>query len=127
MAERRLVPRHIPISRIEMTWTSTRPAKWFKRKPSPVTATVLDVAAKGMLMELPLEPKADLGDIVALSSKGNDAVATVVHTDRDMEFQRVGVEITEMSPEFAAELNAVVAAGEIMRLPAWCIQASMRS
>ena len=115
------------MSRIDMTWMSTRPAKWFKRKPSRITAMVLDVSANGMLMELPLEPKADLGDIVALSSDGNDAVARVVHAARDEEFQVVGVEITEMSSEFTTSLRAVVAAGEIIRLPGWCIQTSMRS
>ncbi len=110
--DRRIVSRHIPVSRIEITWMSTRRVKWFKRKPSPVTATVLDVSGTGMLMDLPLELKADPGDIVALSSDGNDAVARVVHTVRDEEWahQWVGVEITDMCPEFAANLNAVVAA-----------------
>lgn len=49
---------------------------------------------------------------MALSSDGNDAVARVVHTVRDEQWthQWVGVEITEMSPEFAANHDAVIAA-----------------
>jgi c-di-GMP-binding flagellar brake protein YcgR len=109
--DRRRVSRHIPTGLIEITWTPTRRAGWFKRK-RPVTATILDLSGNGMRMDLPLELKADLGDIVTLSSDGNDAVARVVHTVRDEEWdqQWVGVEITEMSPEFAANLDVVVAA-----------------
>ncbi len=109
--DRRLVSRHIPTSRIEIMWTPTRRAKWIKRK-RPVTATILDLSGNGMLMDLPLELKADPGDIVTLSSDGDDAVARVVHIVRDEEWahQWVGVEITEMSPEFAANLNVLVTA-----------------
>jgi hypothetical protein len=59
-----------------------------------------------------LELKADPGDIVTLSSDGDDAVARVVHIVRDEQWahQWVGVEITEMSPEFAANLNVLVTA-----------------
>ena len=129
---RRLVPRYIPMSRVEITWTSAGQAKWLKRKPSPVTATVLGVSVNGMLVDLPLEPKADPGDIVALSSGANHAVVRVVHTEqpvgqcgahRDDELaqQLVGVEITEMSPEFAADLYAVVAGlrGDHGQLAEW--------
>ena len=124
--DRRLASRHLPISRIDITWTSAGRAKWFKRKPSPVTATVLDMSGSGMLMDLPLEPKANPGDIVALSSDGNDAVARVVHTARDEDWahQLVGVEITKMSPEFAADLNAVVAALRDQIAESWLEQSA---
>ena len=64
-----------------------------------------------MLLDVPLEMKADPGDTVALSTgANNDAVARVVHTVRDENWthQWVGVEITEMSPEFATSLNLLV-------------------
>ena len=109
--DRRRVSRHIPTNRIEITWTPTRRARWLKRK-RPVTATILDLSGNGMLMDLPSELNANIGDIVALSSDGTDAVARVVHTVRDEEWaqQWVGVEITEMSSEFAAKLNVLVTA-----------------
>ncbi|MCZ6662478.1 MAG: hypothetical protein O6951_06080 [Actinobacteria bacterium] len=101
----------MPISSVEITWTSAGHTRWFKRKPSPVTAMVLGVSVNGMRVELPLKPKADPGDIVALSSGSDHAVARVVHADRreELAHQMVGVEITEMNPGFAADLYAVVA------------------
>jgi c-di-GMP-binding flagellar brake protein YcgR len=74
-------------------------------------AVIIDISVNGMYVELPLEPEAQLGDVVALSSDDNFAVARVVHMTRDEEQakQFVGVEIAEMSPEFASDLNAVVA------------------
>jgi len=109
--DRRLVPRHTPTTRIEITWKPIGRARWLKRK-RPVTATILDLSGDGMLTDLPSELKADPGDVVVLSWDGADAVARVVHTVRDEQWthQWVGVEITEMSPEFATNLDAVIAA-----------------
>ena len=110
--DRRTDSRHMPTSRIDITCTPARRTTWFRRKPSPVAVTVLEASANGMLIDVPLELKAALGDIVALSSgANNDAVARVVHTVRDENWanQWFGVEITEMSPEFAASLNLLVA------------------
>lgn len=109
--DRRTDSRHMPTSRLNLTCTPARRTTWFRRKPGPVAVTVLEASANGMLIDVPLELKADLGDIVALSWDGNDAVARVVHTVRDENWaiQWFGVEITEMSPEFAASLNLLVA------------------
>lgn len=111
----RLVRRYQPSSRVEIAWTAEDRSKKKVKRQAPtttVTATIIDVSVAGMYVELPLEPKAQLGDSVAISSDDNYAVARVVRASCDVERgqQLVGVEITEMSPEFAADLNAVVAA-----------------
>ena len=122
----RLVRRYQPIDRVEITWTAEdRAKKRVKRQAQTTTvpAAIIDISVNGMYVELPLEPKAHLGDVVALSSDQNYAVAKVVRAVRDeeQEQQLVGVEITEMSAEFAADLNAVVAAlrGDSGQLNEW--------
>jgi hypothetical protein len=76
-----------------------------------------------MYVELPVQPRAQVGDRVAISSDDNYAMAKVVRASCDEERgqQLVGVEITEMSPEFASDLNAVVAAlrGDRGQLTDW--------
>ena len=111
----RLVQRYQPTGRVEIAWTAEDRSKKKVKRQSPtttVTATIIDVSVVGMYVELPLQPKAQMGDKVALSSDENYAVARVVRASCDEERgqQLVGVEITEMSPEFAEDLNAVVAA-----------------
>ena len=111
----RLVRRYQPTGQVEITWTAEdRSKKRVRRQAqtSTVAAAIIDVSVNGMYVELPLEPRAQLGDVIALSSDDNFAVAKVMRTARDEEQakQLVGVEITEMSPEFASDLNAVVAA-----------------
>ena len=109
--DQRADSRHIPTTQITITCKPARRARWFKRKSRPVAAMVLEVSANGMLMELPLEMNAYPGLVVELSSDtNNDAVARVVHIVRDENWahQWVGVELTEMSPEFAASLNLLV-------------------
>ena len=122
----RLVRRYQPTSRVEITWTAEDRAKRHVKRQAQTTtvaAAIIDVSVNGMYVELPLEPRAHLGDVVALSSDENYAVAKVVRTARDEEQaqQLVGVQITEMSPEFASDLNAVVAAlrGDIGQLNEW--------
>ena len=111
----RLVRRYQPTSRLEVTWTAEDRAKKRIRREAQTTtvaAAIIDVSVNGMYVELPLAPKAHLGDIVALSSDENYAVAKVVRTasDEEQALQLVGVEITEMSPEFSSDLNAVIGA-----------------
>ncbi len=109
--DRRAASRHTPKSPIDITCRPTGRSNWFKRRPRPVAGAVVEVSATGMLMDLPLDMKADPGDIVALSlGPGHDAAARVVHVVRDENWthQWVGIEITEMSAEFAVSLNLLI-------------------
>lgn len=122
----RLVDRYEPTRPLEITWTvEGRSKRMIKReaKTTTVTGRIIDVSVTGMYVELPLEPRAEVGETVALASDGNYAVARVVRAsyDEGRGRQLVGVEITEMSPEFTSELNAVVAAlrGDRGELNAW--------
>ena len=125
-ANNRLVERYEPRSPVEITWTvEDRSKRKTKRETqtTSVTGAIIDVSVTGMYVDLPLEPRAEVGETVALSSDGNYAVARVVRASSDEERGRqlVGVEITEMSPEFTTDLNAVVAAlrGDRGELTAW--------
>ena len=122
----RLVRRYHPTSRVEISWTAEDGSKKGVRRRQPsttVTAVIIDVSVMGMYVELPPEPRARVGDVVALLSDENPAVARVVRSayDEEQGHQLVGVEITDMSREFADDLNAVVAAlrGDDGQLSEW--------
>ena len=122
----RLVPRYQPTSRVEIAWTAEDRSKKRVRRKHPtttVTAAIIDISVNGMYLELPPEPRAHVGDIVALQSDDKPAVARVVRSSYDQEkgLQLVGVEITDMSLDFADDLNAVVAAlrGDHGHLAMW--------
>ena len=122
--DQRLVRRYNPLGRVQITWTpgdqptpgdqltpADQPTPAINPPPAIVSAMVLDVSVSGMLLDLPLELQTEPGDIVTLSWDDHDAVARIAYTTRDEEpdHQLVGVEITEMSPEFTTNLYAVVA------------------
>jgi len=122
----RLVPRYRPSSRVEITWTAEDRSKQLIRRKHPttsVTAAIIDVSVNGMYVELPAEPRAQEGDVVALMSDDKPAAARVVRAsfDREKDQQLVGVEITDMSREFADDLHGLVAAlrGDRGQLAEW--------
>jgi hypothetical protein len=121
-----MVDRYEPTTPVEISWTvEDRSKRKIKREhqKTTVTGTIIDVSVTGMYVDLPLEPRAEVGETVALASDGNYAVARVVRASHDegRGRQLVGVEITDMSPEFTSDLNAVVAAlrGDRGELTAW--------
>jgi hypothetical protein len=126
-ANNRLVKRYQPTDRVQIKWTGQNRGK---RRVLPhgastatVDAVIIDVSVTGMYLELPLRPAAEAGDVVSLSSDGHRAVAKVVRASVDeiRGCQLVGVEIAEMSPEFASDLHTVVAAlrGDTGQLTEW--------